>query len=225
MTIQGHTVLTHDNIRNNAIVYNKRNGKCYKVTSGPDYLAFLGDAQAVRAKRWSTEKQQVLGPLTLIKCEFLVPTKQTVPNAPVAIVKPAKPVKLPKSANMWVLSYENGASVGIFSMSHGGIGNGPRWYFARGQYVGAGRGQYFQAIEGSVRMLDYASGEALAEYDRIREIDAAFWRAKEAERLEADEAARIEAELADEAEEVEASAEPVEPTHAELEAVGQLVLL
>lgn len=132
--------------------------------------------------------------------------------------KPPKPVKLPKSAKMWVLSYENGASVGIFSMSHGGIGNGPRWYFARGNYVGAGRGQYFQAIEGSVRLLDKASGEALAEYDRIKAIDAAFWRAKENERLEAEEAARIEAELADE---VEASAEPVEPTHAELEAAGQ----
>jgi hypothetical protein len=142
-------------------------------------------------------------------------------------VKAPKPVKLPKSATMWVLSYENGASVGIFSMSHGGVGDGPRFYLARGKYVGAGRSQYFQAIDGSVRMLDYASGEALAEYDRIKAIDAAFWRAKKAE-LDADkEAARIEAELADEVDEVdevEASAEPVEPTHAELEAAGQMTL-
>jgi hypothetical protein len=120
------------------------------------------------------------------------------------------------------MSFEDGASVGIFSMPHGGIGNGPRWFFARGNYVArvGSSPSYFQAIEGTVRLLDYASGEAIAEYDRIKAIDAAFWRAKHAE-LEAEkEAAHYAAELAEELDEA-ADVEPAEPTQAEHEAAGQ----
>jgi hypothetical protein len=88
-------------------------------------------------------------------------------------------LELPKTAKLWILSYEDGASVGIFTKSHGGVGNGPRWFFARGCYVAGPNGRdYFKAVPGSVRMLDYAKGEAEAEFDRIKAIDASAERAK-----------------------------------------------
>jgi hypothetical protein len=131
----------------------------------------------------------------------------------VDVPKPAKPVKLPKSATLRIMSFEDGASVGMFVL-------GQRIFVARGNYVArVGRTPgYFQAIEGSVKLI--AGVDAPAEYDRIKAIDAAFWRAKERERQDAAEEACMAAEIAEELAKA-ADDEPTEPTHAELEAAGQ----
>lgn len=96
-----------------------------------------------------------------------------------------KPVTLPKSAQLSILSYENGASVAVFYTLPAKYKHDQAWTEKAKWFVCAcrvieptGRRQHarFEAV-GEVRLLAHA--DVKAEHDRIREIDASLHRGRQ----------------------------------------------